>query len=51
MFEELTGIPVPQLVILIGTEESNTPSVFVERRNDWIYKAMDRINLYKKSLL
>lgn len=51
MFEELTGIPVPQLVILIGTEESTKPSVFVEKRNDWIYKAMDRINLYKKSLL
>lgn len=51
MFEELTGIPVPQLVILIGTEESTKPSVFVEKRDDWIYKAMDRINLYKKSLL
>lgn len=51
MFEELTGIPVPQLVILIGTEESTKPSVFVEKRDDWIYKAIDRINLYKKSLL
>lgn len=51
MFEELTGIPVPQLVILIGNEESTKGSIFIEKRNDWIYKAIDRIDQYKNSLL
>jgi ATP-dependent exoDNAse (exonuclease V) beta subunit len=50
MFEERTGLPVNQLVIMIGNENSPKPSVFVQKRNDWIYKAIDRVNLYKNSL-
>jgi hypothetical protein len=50
MFEERTGIPIPQLVILIGTEESTKASIFIEKRDDWINKAIDRIDAYKKSL-
>ena len=35
MFEELTGIPVGRMLILIGVDNEN-PQVFVERRDDWI---------------
>ena len=35
MFEELTGIPVNRLVIIVGVDEY-TPQVFEERRNEWI---------------
>ncbi len=50
MFEERTGTPISQLVILIGNEESTKPSIFIEKRDTWINKAIDRIHSYKKSL-
>jgi genome maintenance exonuclease 1 len=50
MFEELTKVPASRLVIIIGNEESNQPSVFVEKRDAWINKAMDRINKYYKEI-
>jgi len=34
-FEEMTKIPVPQLVILIAVDEED-PLIFVEKRNEWI---------------
>ena len=34
MFEERTGIPVPQLVILIAVDNEQ-PQVFIEKRDDW----------------
>jgi ATP-dependent exoDNAse (exonuclease V) beta subunit len=36
MYEELTGIPVPQIVILIAVEHDK-PQIFIEKRNDHIY--------------
>jgi genome maintenance exonuclease 1 len=36
MYEELTGIPVPQIVILIAVEHDQ-PQIFIEKRNDHIY--------------
>lgn len=36
MYEELTGIPVPQIVIMIAVEHDR-PQVFIEKRNDHIY--------------
>lgn len=50
MFEELTKIPASRLVIIIGNEESNQCSVFVEKRDTWINKAIDRINKYYKEI-
>jgi genome maintenance exonuclease 1 len=46
MFEEMTKIPAAQLVIIIGNEESIKSSVFIEKRDTWINKAIDRINTY-----
>tara|TARA_B100000073_G_scaffold258913_1_gene218802 strand:- start:692 stop:1396 length:705 start_codon:yes stop_codon:yes gene_type:complete len=40
MFEEVTKIPVPQLVI-IGSSEEGDAWQFVEKRDDWIGKFMD----------
>jgi genome maintenance exonuclease 1 len=34
-FEEMTGIPVPQLVIIMGVDNEET-LIFVEKRNSWI---------------
>jgi ATP-dependent exoDNAse (exonuclease V) beta subunit len=35
MFEELTGIPIGRLVILIGVDSENA-QVFVEKRDNWV---------------
>jgi hypothetical protein len=34
-FEEMTKIPVPQLVVLIAVDDED-PLIFVEKRNTWI---------------
>ena len=34
MYEELTGIAVPQLVVLIAVEDDE-PQIFIEKRNTW----------------
>ena len=47
MFEELTGIPIPQLVIIIAVEGYKEPQIFVERRDDWIGPAIGVIQRYK----
>lgn len=36
MFEELTGIPVSQLVIIMAVDDEKEPLVFIEKRDDWI---------------
>lgn len=40
MYEELTGISVPQLVVLIAVED-HEPQVFIERRNTWAKPLID----------
>ena len=43
LFEERTGIPVPQLVIIIAVDNEE-PQVFVEKRDDWtelLFKAKE----------
>jgi len=35
MFEELTGIPVGRMLILVGVDNED-PQIFTERRDDWI---------------
>ena len=48
MYEELTGIPVPQLVILVAVEDSH-PQVFVEKRNPWVAGLLKYRDLYEKT--
>jgi len=46
-YEEMTKTPVPNLVIIIATEE-NGILVFKEKRNTWIKKFIDLRQEYKK---
>jgi genome maintenance exonuclease 1 len=48
MYEELTGIPVPQLVVLVAVEDSH-PQVFIERRNRWTRGLLDYRDIYEKN--
>jgi genome maintenance exonuclease 1 len=49
MYEELTGIPVPQLVILVAVEDE-APQVFIEKRNPWVPGLLKYRDLYEKTL-
>jgi len=46
MFEERTGIAVPNLVIIIAVD-NNEPQIFVEKRDKWIDKAIAAIKEYR----
>jgi len=48
MYEELTGIPVPQLVVLVAVEDSH-PQVFIEKRNPWVPGLLKYRDLYEKT--
>ena len=45
MFEELTGIPVPNLVIIIAVDDES-PQLFQQKRDTWIEKAAKTIISY-----
>lgn len=40
MFEELTGINVPRIMVIVGVD-NHEPQIFQEKRNDWIFKFRD----------
>ena len=46
MFEERTGIPVPQLVILIAVDNEQ-PQVFIEKRDDWTDLLFEAKKIYE----
>ena len=46
-FEEMTKIPVPQIVVLIAVDEED-PLIFVEKRNTWINGFKDLRTEYKR---
>ena len=48
MFEERTGIPIDQIVIIIAVENEPEPQVFVEKRDDHIHKCIETIALFKE---
>jgi genome maintenance exonuclease 1 len=48
MFEELTGIGVPQIVIIISVDNEG-PSVFIEKRDNYVDELLDTIKKYKKA--
>jgi hypothetical protein len=47
MFEELTKIPVPQIVIVIGVDDHG-PQIFIEKRNNWIGAFIELRNRYRE---
>lgn len=48
MFEELTGIPVSQLVIIMAVDDYKEPLVFIEKRDDWISEFINVREDYSK---
>lgn len=49
MYEELTGIPVNNLKILVAVEDE-PPQLFEEKRDRWVRGLLDYRNIYEKSL-
>jgi hypothetical protein len=47
MYEERTGIPIDQIVILIAVDEEE-PQVFIEKRDNHIHDCIETIALYKE---
>jgi len=48
-YEELTTIPVPQVVIIIAVENEQ-PQLFVEKRDDWVDKIWEAKKLYELNI-
>ena len=46
MFEERTGTPIDQLVILMVVDGSSTPLIFIEKTEDWLEKMVNKITTY-----
>jgi CRISPR/Cas system-associated exonuclease Cas4 (RecB family) len=49
MIEERTGIPVPQLVIVIAGDEGE--QIFIEKRDNWTSQLREAINEYQRRKL
>ena len=49
MFEEMTGIPVPQIVVAIAVEEEQ-PQIFVEKRDNYAEQLLELRLDYERSL-
>jgi hypothetical protein len=47
MFEELTGRPIEQIVIVIVTEDSNQPQIFVRQKHKYIEMLTEQIQRYE----
>ena len=48
-YEELTSIPVPQVVIIIAVENEQ-PQLFVEKRDDWTHLIWEAKKLYELNI-
>jgi len=51
MYEELVGKPIDQIVILIATDDSDKPQVFIRDKNQYIENLLEKIHLYKQEKL
>ena len=47
MWEERTGMPITQLVVMIAVDNED-PQVFIEHRDNWTSKLLETINEYKR---
>lgn len=48
MYEEMTGIRIDKIVIIISVDGLDKPQVFIKDRNDYIDSLMEKIETYKK---
>ena len=47
MWEEQTGMPIVQLVVLVMVDDSN-PQIFIEHRDNWTESLIESIDYYNK---
>ena len=47
MWEERTGMPIVQLVVLVMVDDSN-PQIFIEHRDNWTESLIESIDYYNK---
>ena len=47
MWEERTGMPIVQLVVLVMVDDSN-PQIFIEHRDNWTESLIESIDHYNK---
>jgi genome maintenance exonuclease 1 len=50
MWEERTGIPITQLVVLVMVDGDN-PQIFIEHRDNWTESLIESIDYYKKEYM
>ena len=48
MYEELVGNTIDQIVIIISTDDSDRPQVFIRDKNQYIQNLLEKIHLYKQ---
>jgi len=51
MYEQLIGTPIDQIVILIATDDSDKPQVFIRDKSQYIESLLEKIHLYKQEKL
>jgi hypothetical protein len=50
MFHEMTGIEIPQIAIIIVTEELLEPQIFLEKTSSWMQSLKHAIEVYRESV-
>jgi ATP-dependent exoDNAse (exonuclease V) beta subunit len=48
MYEELTGIPIPRIAVLIAVDD-DSPQLFVEKRDNFVKKLLHYRDLFEKN--
>lgn len=48
MYEEMTGIQINQIVVIVSVDGADGPQVFIEERNDHIDSLMNKVKSYQK---
>jgi genome maintenance exonuclease 1 len=48
MYEERTGIPVNQTVIIIGVDDEPVPQVFIQKRDAYVPQLLETRKRYKE---
>lgn len=48
MYEEMTGITIEQIVIIISCDDSELPQVFIRDREQYIQTLLEKIHIYKQ---
>ena len=51
MFEEITGTPIEQIVVVIAVEEEDRPQIFPRNKTTYIPKLVEQIKTYRSTLI